>query len=291
MEHQYFHEFVVLAQTGNYMKAADLLFITQPTMSRHIQSIEKELGVSLFHRNTRNLELSEYGKLFLPYAQQIASLTHDCITEIDNYKRSNPGAVTIGTLPMMAPYNITHILSQFQQQTPGVELKIIQEDDVSLLRQNICDFIFIRETHVHYDDLELLPFTSDNLAAIFPNDHPFAQEKSVFLRQLEHENFLLLGKHTQMYDLCVTECRKVGFEPKIVFSGKRAEDIISLICDHIGIGLLTKKPILFLNNANVTAVDIEPIIETKISLAYIKERRQSSAAMAFLAFVHGYVNQ
>jgi len=74
MDINYFREFVILAQTGNFMEAAEILFCSQSTLSKHIKKMEREFGVSLFDRTTRNVEISKFGKLLLPYAQQITEI-------------------------------------------------------------------------------------------------------------------------------------------------------------------------------------------------------------------------
>ena len=69
MEIEYIKEFVVLAETENYLEAAESLFISQSTLSKHIKIIEKELDVQLFDRTTRKVHLNKYGKMFLKYAK------------------------------------------------------------------------------------------------------------------------------------------------------------------------------------------------------------------------------
>ena len=80
MDIDYIHEFVVLADTGNYMEAADKLFLTQSSLTRHIQKLEADLGVLLFDRSTRHIELNKYGNLFMPYARQISQLQKEYTT-------------------------------------------------------------------------------------------------------------------------------------------------------------------------------------------------------------------
>ena len=72
MNTEYIHEFVVLAETKNFWEASERLFMNQSTLSKHIKSLEIELGVPLFTRTTRRVELTNYGHTFLPYAQSIA---------------------------------------------------------------------------------------------------------------------------------------------------------------------------------------------------------------------------
>lgn len=81
-------DFVALAESETFLKAADVLSISQPTLSRHIKSLEAELGVTLFERTTRSLKLSEYGEVLLPYAKQIIELKNQLSGELQ-LKRQN----------------------------------------------------------------------------------------------------------------------------------------------------------------------------------------------------------
>ena len=77
MELNYLREFVALAQTCHYQETADRLFISQPSLSKHIKTMEAELGAELFKRTSRRVELSEFGRAFLPYAQRIAAVQEE----------------------------------------------------------------------------------------------------------------------------------------------------------------------------------------------------------------------
>jgi DNA-binding transcriptional LysR family regulator len=199
------------------------------------------------------------------------------------------GTVTVGSFPVMAPYRITDILSKFKQENTSLQLDVIQKDDICLLRRKECDFVFIRTMGEQYDDIILFPITSDTLAAILPDDHPLANAESVKLEQLKGESFLLLPKNTRMYNLCISECEKAGYTPKVAFTGSRAEDIISLVRDHMGVGLLTKKPVYHMNAKGISVVNIVPPIITNINLAYLKNANLSAAARHFLDYVKSFV--
>ena len=84
MEINYLRELVVLAQMGNFLEAADALYIAQSTLSKHIKKIESELGVPLFDRTTRKVSISKYGQLFLPYAKQIAEIQDQYTIALQN---------------------------------------------------------------------------------------------------------------------------------------------------------------------------------------------------------------
>ena len=276
MDIDYIHEFVVLAGTGNYMEAADRLFLTQSSLTRHIQKLEADLGVTLFDRTTRRIELNQYGRLFLPYAEQIALLQKDYTTAFCNELNRERGTIRIGAIPVMAQYHITDILARFQQENRNYMLDIQEADSLQLiqmLREERIDFAVIRESDDASSSFRKIPITQDTLAALMPKNHPLAGSGHIELKQLYRDSFLLLGRDTFMYSLCVRECRTAGFEPHIAFTSNRGDNIIGLVSKGMGVGLLTKRPVMSANHSDIAVVDVLPAITTTISLAYLPDKK------------------
>lgn len=276
MDINYVHEFVVLAATGNYLEAADKLFLTQSSLTRHIQKLEADLGVTLFDRSTRRVQLTRYGKLFLPYAEQIAALQKSYTTAFYNELNLERGIIRIGAIPVMAQYQITDIFARFQQENLNVLLDIMEADSLQLiqmLNNGELDFAVLRESDDCSSTFTKIPITQDTLAALMPLNHPLAQENHIELKLLYRDSFLLLGRDTFMYSLCVQECRAAGFEPHILFNSSRVDNIIGLVSKGMGIGLLTKKPVMSANHSDIAVIDIRPAITTTISLAYLPDKK------------------
>lgn len=276
MDIDYIHEFVVLADTGNYMEAADKLFLTQSSLTRHIQKLEADLGVLLFDRSTRHIELNKYGNLFMPYARQISQLQKEYTTTFCNELNRERGTIRIGAIPVMAQYQITDILARFQQQNRNFMLDIQEADSLKLiqmLRDEEIDFAVIRESDDASSAFCKIPITQDTLAALMPAGHPLAVKDHIELKQLYRDSFLLLGRDTFMYSLCVRECRSAGFEPHIAFTSNRVDNIIGLVSKGMGVGLLTKRPVMSANHSEIAVVDILPAITTTISLAYLPGKK------------------
>ena len=276
MDIDYIHEFVVLAGTGNYMEAADRLFLTQSSLTRHIQKLEADLGVTLFDRTTRRIELNQYGRLFLPSAEQIALLQKDYTTAFCNELNRERGTIRIGAIPVMAQYHITDILARFQQENRNYMLDIQEADSLQLiqmLREERIDFAVIRESDDASSSFRKIPITQDTLAALMPKNHPLAGSEHIELKQLYRDSFLLLGRDTFMYSLCVRECRTAGFEPHIAFTSNRVDNIIGLVSKGMGVGLLTKRPVMSANHSDIAVVDVLPAITTTISLAYLPDKK------------------
>ena len=292
MDLNYIREFVVLANTCNYMEAAEQLFISQSALSRHIKHLEEELGVSLFDRSTRSVTLNAFGMLFLPYARQMSELHHENATALGNALNADHGNISIGSIPMMSHYGITDVMVRFRKENPRFTLDVIEGDSnqlTKMLRSNQCSLAFIREWDDLDNEFNKVRFTTDNLGAFLPKSHPLAREKVLHLDQLKGEPLILLGKDTFMYSLCMQSCKNAGFVPNVVFTGYRAENIVDLVCKGMGIALLTKKPTRPLMNDALVVLDIEPRIVTPISLAYSKTHPLDVGSKHFLELVRTFV--
>lgn len=294
MEIKYIQEFVVLTEVGNFLEASSQLFISQSSLSRHIKSIEEELGVPLFDRTTRSVKLNKYGKLFLPFAREISTLQYGYTSAFYNELKQSRQTVTIGSIPSMAQYNITSILTRFHKENYSFALNMIEADTLilgNMLKEEKCDFAFIRGDELSDESLVKIPYTIDKLTAILPAGHRFANKKSLYLKDLKHEDFILLSENTYMYKLCIQVCEQAGFTPKVFFTCQRGDNIVDMVSKGIGVSLLTKKPTSSIANANISIVDIFPPITTSIYLAYDKKHVLSPAGKHFLTFFNHVISE
>jgi len=294
MEIDYVREFIVLAETGSFSEAAEKLFISQSSLTRHIKSLEESLGTAVFDRSTRKVSLNHFGHLFLHYAKEIDRIHYEYTTAFYNELQGVHGYVRVGSIPIMIPYRITDVLARFQRENSAFSLEVIEADSnqlVKMLRSGQCDFAFIRESDDSDNEFNKLPYASDTLVALMPEHHYLADSASIRLSQLSHESLLLLAKDTFMYSLCLSECRKAGFEPRVAFTGHRAENILDLVSKGLGVALLMQKSSQSLMIPGVVTVKIEPDIRSNINLAYSKITTMSAAANHFFNLVKTFEKQ
>ena len=290
MDIRYIAEFVTLVETGKFSEAADRHYISQSSISKHIKTLETELGVPLLERQTkRKVVLSEYGQLFLPYAEQIALLQREYMSIQKKHQRENSEILYIGSIPAMQQYDITGLLSKFQALHPDIVLRVEEMDSTvakSKTNDGDLDFAFVRDISPRKNDaLRRLPYTSDRVCAILPGKHRLAKERSISLIQLSEEKFLLLKDASFMYDICMEYCEKAGFSPNVVYTSTRAYNILGMVSEGNGVALLTRRPISrFKDDFDVALVEVEPPIETKVNLIYNRNAPMSRAAKQFLAF-------
>lgn len=285
MDIDYICEFVTLAETCNYMEAADQLFISQSALSRHIKALEENLGIQLFDRTTRKVSLSPLGRVFLPYAKQIVSIRSEYQAKISNALHTEHGNIRIGTIPSVAQYGITDMIARFHEANPSYSVDIMEADStelVKMLRSGQCNLAFLREDEQTDSEFNTIHYTSDSLSAFMRHDHPFASRKYIRIEQLQNQPLMLISRESMMYNLCVKACQKAGFTPNVVFTGRRAANMLELVRKGMGIALLTERPIQHLLTDDLAVVDIEPRIITNINLAYPKDRPLSFGARWFV---------
>lgn len=288
MEIRYIRDFCTLAETKNFLEAADLLFISQSTLSRHIQALEEELGAPLFTRTTRKVKLNEFGRLFLPYAKQILQSHQDFLEVFSEKMNHVKGRLSIGAIPVMGKYGINDVLSAFKKENPAISLNIVEYESCSLkdvVREKKCTFAFVRETEIPADEFEVIPYATDSMAVVLPAGHQLAGETGVEMAQLRGEDFVLLPEDTVMYTMCTDACKKAGFTPHVSLTGYRAENILEWVRQGLGVSLLMKKPIQHLIHPQIALVDIVPPIESRIDLIYLRKEKLSLAARRFLQYM------
>lgn len=300
MNISFFREFIVLAEEKNYMEAAERLYMNQSTLSKHIISMEHELGVSLFDRSTRRVELTEYGKALLPHARDITRSEFEYSSLLMQIQNREKGIMTLGSIPPMAQYGIVSLLADFQRHYPDSHVTILEEDSQNLpglLREKKCELIFLRESRLDFEknflednEFVRIPFIQDHLVALLPANHPFARNEHLTLRELKDENFCLIKEGTLLYDMCINVCQASGFIPNISFTSHRIESILDMVSTGNYIALLTNLHVTPPQNAPVhenvawIAIDLTPTIVSQISLCYLKDNPLSKSAKNFVAF-------
>lgn len=288
MELRYIREFLSLAETESFFETSERMFVTTSSLSRHIKTLEEELGVPLFDRSTRKVSLNRQGKLFLPFAREFARIDQECTQAFEAARKEAHGSLSIGSIPMMKPYKITNLIAEFQHRNKATGISLIEADPLQLmqmLRNDEVDFAFLRENDILEDEFVKIPFASDHLIVVVPADHPFAACDTVTVEQLKGESLLLIGKDTLMYKMCTDLCRKAKFEPRVVFTSRRADNLIDLVTRGLGVAMLMKKPAESLATPNVRLIDVTPTVTTTIPLAYKADRKLSDSALKFVELV------
>ena len=153
------------------------------------------------------------------------------------------------------------------------------------LSQHKYDLAFVRDYNIDSNVFSTFPFITDKLMVAVSSEHRLAGRKSVSLAELSDENFIMFDKETLMHELTTNACTSAGFEPKVFYSTLRAESIISMVASNSGVALLMEKVLNYYHRSEVVAIPLDQTIESKIIIAFPKDRKLSKSARTFLEYM------
>lgn len=248
MELRHLRYFIVLAEELNFSRAAERLQMAQPPLSQQIRALENELGLQLFDRTTRPLQLTPAGQVFLEKTRQVFTQVEQAKVLAKRASRGEIGQLRVGINTSIANSILPDILRTFCDRFPEVEV-VLQEQASYQQLQKLCDrHIDVGFVNLHHlqqidendDTLRFVSILQEPFVIVLPESHPLAQQTQVSLTALADELFILPPPHlpSGLYDQIVSLCQHVGFSPKVKQEATWMSTVLSLVAGGVGISLL-----------------------------------------------------
>lgn len=243
MDVRQLRQFVVLAETLNFRRAAELLHISQPPLSVAIRKLEESFGMALFERSTRHVKLTEAGEAALADVRK--ALFH--LEQAQRHARETVegvrGLLRVGCVGSATLSLIPRILPVFRQRYPGIELvlrdypsnRIIEEVERGLL-----DIGLVRSPIIDRYQVTSVLLEADRLIAVVPARHALAQRDTVALADLSEVPFVSYSREeaTGLHYAVSSACQAAGFIPVVVQETTQIQATISLVAAGLGVALV-----------------------------------------------------
>lgn len=262
--------FVATAEDLHFRRAADRLGIAQPALSRAIRALEAELGVALFNRSNRQVQLTPAGHVFLDRGREILNLMERAVEDAKIAHEGRAGSLRIGYTDIAIAGSLPTLLTDFQDRQPQITLK--PQHGVTLtqmlrLAQGKLDVGFVTGP-VNKDGYDQLEVQSEAFVCVCSENHPFAQRSAIQLAELATEDFVHGGSTDwqHFYDYLIPLCRRTGFTPRIVQEAFNTAGILGLVSCGMGLTVLTENVSGTLA-PGVVVVPIEDVTERLITTA------------------------
>jgi DNA-binding transcriptional LysR family regulator len=202
IEFRHLETFCRVADLKSFSKAADDLFVTQPTVSGHILSLEQSLSLRLFDRTSREVRLTKSGEVFHDYASKILSLRKDLINALSEFSQGIRGELSLGTSTIPGEYLLPRLIGDFRKEHPSfiISLKIADTKEViQYVLQDHVEFGIIG-AKLNHPSLHYEKYEEDEIIVVAPADHPLTRKKRVNLDELLKEPWIIReeGSGTQM---------------------------------------------------------------------------------------------
>ncbi len=268
---------------GSFTKAAEILNYSQSGISRMINDIEKEWGITLLERNRGGLRLTSDGLKILPLAQELCKSYEKLQIQVDDLNGLQSGIVRIGVFSSVATHWLPNIIKEFQKDYPSIDYELLLGDYTEIedwIAEGRVDCGFLRLPTRH--DFETIFLEQDELMAVVPEDHPLADCDKFPVTALCNEPFIMLkrGKNkefTEIFDRC-------GLTPNVKFTTWDDYAIMSMVESGLGIAILPKL-ILRRSPYRIVAKELDIPTYRSIGIAIKNKRTASLAVKRFLDYL------
>ena len=272
--------FIEVAKNGSFSKAAKNLFVTQPTLSRHVADLEKELKTQLFIRESKKVVLTDAGKICFQEAQKIVGLANNMVNKVNDLESKKKLQLNIGYLTSIQSA-INNPIIEFCNKYGDININMIgchSNKMLSLFKYGEIDImITAKEALRAIHNIEMMKIIKNELLIMVSENHPLAMKKSIKISQLKDEDFILLDQHISpaTVDYFLDENNKFGFKLHISNYVKDMLTLILLVSSGKGISFISSESLPILNEAKgIKLLPVEDIdIDIDIVLAYDKHNR------------------
>jgi len=244
ISHAHLRSFHAVATHGSFTRAAEMLNITQPTLSGQVKDLEQRYGTKLFVRLGRRIELTDIGKS----AFNITRLLFRHEEEVEHLLQS-ARALTSGELRVAAdsPYIATPLLAQFQRIYPGIQISIQYGNSrqlMSWIESRRCDIAFLPNVPAGDDKLYSIPLAPDRLVVFVSQEHDWAERRSVSLDELVTQRIVLREQGSRTRSIFEEAIRDAGLALDNVMEISGREGVREAVAAGFGVGIVAENELL-----------------------------------------------
>lgn len=289
MKLQQLRQFVTLAETLNFHRAAERLNMAQPPLSISIRKLEEELGAPLFIRGQQGVQLTPEGHAALDDARQALLHAEQVQRVVRETSAGERGGLRLGFVGSATYHLLPRLLRAFRERYPMIDVTLVESRTADLLddvETGEIDVAIVRTPILSEASADIAPLETDRLCVAVSRQSRFAGRKRAKLSEFADEPFVSYSRESVpgMYALTMMACQEAGFVPQIAEQAIQLQTIICLVESGIGVALV---PAVIA--AQTTAVDFVEIegktSQVTIGLGMvIRSNRPSAAAIRFRAF-------
>lgn len=272
-------DFLALTEYKNFSQAAESIYISQSALSKHIKSIEHELGVVLFVRGWTTVSLTDAGKIFLEYALDVQKCSRELCRKLDKSDLStNVIHLAIGSIPCLTESGIMSSLIHFQETYKNYAIDFMESDQQSLLKhlgKKEIDAAVCRIDFLSNADYETIPLVLDEMILICQKHiYPFEQGSEVDLKAFPIKKIYTIEKGSDIYTLACKQLNAIGFHGELSDLFPRHMMLLSFLAEKGGFAILPKQLATIQTFPQLTYYRIKNTVKTQIGLVRLSENTE-----------------
>ena len=231
--------FLEVARRGSVSRAAEALFITQPTLTARLQGLERELGTPLFLRTSHGMRLTDAGRAWIPFAERALRALVDGRDALDQVMSATAGHLMIAAAPAISTYVLPELLERFVAAHPRVEVSVRTGHSENVVELVLHDEVQIGLGRaIHNPDLELRPFHTEDLVLVCSPDHPFTRRSSVAMAEVAGQKPIMFDRTSSYYEITQATFLSKGVSLRGLMELDSIEAVKKMVERGLGIALL-----------------------------------------------------
>ena len=281
--------FLEAAERGSFRRAAEALYLSQPSVSARLQTLENELGVPLFHRMGRGVRLTEMGKVFLPYAQRSAETLRQGREAVESARRSAAGVLNMATARAIGTYVLPGILQEFKRRHPGIIVHISASRSNEVLQMVLSEDVQLGMARLlGHPDVDAFHLYDEEIVLVTHPGHRFAVHGEASIGQVAEEPLILYDPGSSYFVLIDEVCREAGIEPRVEMNLDSIEATKHMVSLGLGLSFLPRSGVRQeLENGLLALIPLTGGHRVVLPTCVMVRRAQhySPAVLAFLALL------
>lgn len=283
MDIRHIKYFLAIAEEKSISRAAKKLYISQPPLSQQLRALEEELGVRLFERTTRSLEITDAGKVFRERALQIVELMGSTVKEVRDSVSEMQGTLSVGFVASSGAALLPHRIPDFNRHYPEITFKIREGSThriLDLLNSGVIEVGIVR-TPFNLENYEYIELPGEGMVAVAGGEF-LGEEKKGTMSLNELEGLpLIIDKRFEK--LIIGACQQAGFIPKVLCEGEDSRSLLGWASSGMGVAVVPRSAGEMLPLADVVVREIKNTsLNTKTLITWVRNRALSKAAQKFI---------
>jgi len=241
IEFRHLRYFLAVATELHYRKAAEKLFISQPGLSKQITQLEDQLGVKLFQRTKREVNLTKSGAYLKEHVEYLEGYLETVFTRLQSIEDGKEGEIKVGFVGSAMENVIPELMVQCHKLYPNIRFELHEmsnEDQILAIQNNTIDIGFVRMEKAP-DNIIIKEILSDYFALVLPKSHAISIDNFKRIKQLSKEKFILFSKNfsSSYYDELMSIFEDAKFRPEVSHKSVHANTIFKLVENGLGIAI------------------------------------------------------
>lgn len=286
MDIRHLEYFTEVAKHLNFTKAASSLHISQPSLSKTVKNMEDELGVPLFNRSFRHLELTDAGYALLHNAKHVLQAYQNLTNELNDVMNLKKGEIRIGIPPIIGAAFCSSLISHYKELYPSINI-VLTEVGTNTIKEGIhdgsLDVGFVCNNIGNMQKYDMLDLLHDPLMVIVHENHPLKNYDSITIQDIKDEPFIMYRQDFSLYDRIIATCQAHAFYPQIVCESSQKDFMIEMVEATLGVALLPSQICEQIANKRVKTIPFEqPEIFLELGMIWKKNAYLPYAVREFI---------